>query len=79
MFFLFGFKIKTKVHKTTLYQECPNCKSEEYELLSWRDWFHLFYIPIAPIEKKRYYLKCTKCGSYYQIQKKEFEELLNQQ
>ncbi|MFV0288159.1 MAG: zinc-ribbon domain-containing protein [Mycoplasmatales bacterium] len=76
MFFLFGFKIKNKIHKTVKYQACPKCETQEYELLSWRDWFHLFYIPIAPVEKKRYYLHCTKCGDYYQINEQEFMELL---
>ncbi len=48
---------------------CPKCGGErDYEAVSLREWFTLFFIPIFPTANAAetdYFLECSKCNEQY--------------
>ena len=65
---LFGTKGRRRVEAKGQFI-CPKCEVErEYEVVSLREWFMLFFIPILPTandEGRDYYVECRACNSTY--------------
>ncbi|MBP6302340.1 MAG: hypothetical protein KBB37_10125 [Bacteroidia bacterium] len=62
MFFIYGRK-KAKIKSATDYiGTCSSCNSIGLEFDIFRDYFHLFWIPLFPVGDKESKGHCTKCG-----------------
>ena len=65
---LFGTKDRRKVEAKGQFI-CPKCEVErDYEIISVREWFTLFFIPILPTandERRDYFVECRTCNSTY--------------
>ena len=68
---LFGTKDRRKVEQLGQFI-CPKCGVErDYEVISLREWFTLFFIPIIPTannsEEREDFVECRICKSVYDI------------
>lgn len=57
-----------KTEEGVFSSKCLICSKESdvnIKAYSMRSWFSLFFIPVFPYSKKKYYLKCTQCKNYY--------------
>jgi hypothetical protein len=62
MIFIYGRR-KAKIKKTSDHiGSCTTCNSIGLEFEIYRDYFHLFWIPLFPIGVKESKVHCTKCG-----------------
>ena len=65
---LFGTKDRRKVEAQGQFV-CPRCRVDRrYEVISLREWFTLFFIPILPTaneEGRDYFVECRTCNSTY--------------
>ena len=65
---LFGTKDRRRVEAKGQFI-CPKCKVErDYEVISLREWFTLFFIPILPTandEGRDYFFECRACKRTY--------------
>ncbi|HMG89829.1 MAG TPA: hypothetical protein VK589_07210 [Chryseolinea sp.] len=62
MIFIYGRR-KAKIKKTSDHVgSCTTCNSIGLEFEIYRDYFHLFWIPLFPIGSKESKVYCTKCG-----------------
>jgi transcription elongation factor Elf1 len=67
---LFGTKGRRKVVANGQFA-CPKCGVEkDYEVISLREWFTLFFIPILPTannEEREDFVECGACKTKYDI------------
>jgi hypothetical protein len=65
---LFGTKDRRRVEAQGQFL-CPKCGvKRDYEVISLREWFTLFFIPILPTandEVREDFVECRKCNSAY--------------
>ena len=65
---LFGTKDRRRVEAKGQFL-CPKCGvKSDYEVISQREWFTLFFIPILPTandEGRDYFVECRTCRSTY--------------
>ena len=65
---LFGTKDRRRVEAQGQFL-CPKCGvKRDYEVISLREWFTLFFIPIFPTandEGRDYFVECATCKSTY--------------
>ena len=65
---LFGTKDRRKVVANGQFI-CPRCEVErDYEVISIREWFTLFFIPILPTannEEREEFVECKTCKKAY--------------
>ena len=65
---LFGTKDRRRVEARGQFI-CPKCGVErDYEVISRREWFTMFFIPIFPTandEGKEYFVECRMCKRTY--------------
>ncbi len=65
---LFGTKGRRKVERSGLFM-CPKCGLERcYQLISIKEWFTLFFVPILPTannEEMEEFVECGTCKSTY--------------
>jgi hypothetical protein len=62
MIFIYGRK-KAKIKSTTDHiGACTTCNSIGLEFEIFRDYYHLFWIPLFPIGDKEFKVHCIKCG-----------------
>ena len=63
---LFGTKDRRRVETRGQFV-CPKCEAKrDYEVISLREWFTLFFIPILPTANdkgKEYFVECRTCNS----------------
>lgn len=46
---------------------CNYCKNEtQFEIITQREYFTLYFIPLFPIGKRREYMVCPVCNRYYE-------------
>jgi hypothetical protein len=77
MIFIYGRK-KAKIKKTTDHiGACTTCNSIGLEFDIFRDYYHLFWIPLFPVGDKETKGYCTKCGkpNDYNSRVKHFESV----
>ena len=67
---LFGTKDRRKVEVKGQFI-CPKCGVErDYEAISVREWFTLFFVPIFPTanhEGRETFVECRKCEEVYEV------------
>lgn len=73
MIIIFGTKRKRKemgvIHLAGVCERCNN--TAQRVVFSQQTWFTLFWIPVFPVSKKRYYNICVICGQANEINKEE--------
>lgn len=75
MIIVFGTRtLKNKIN-TTLEYNCPICQHERATVLSTWRWFTLFWIPVFPIGKKKYWKMCNLCQNGYELSKEEAQQI----
>lgn len=58
-------------------KQCRYCNEiHKWQLCVRRTWFTLFFIPVIPY-KTEYCIECPNCGSYMEIEKEKYRELLS--
>ena len=63
MFLIYG-KRTANIKSITDYQEaCTDCKSFGLDITISQEYFHLYYIPFAPVGSKVVYMRCCHCGN----------------
>lgn len=75
MIIIFGTKMLKKHVKTFSNYDCAICHYESATLLSTWRWFTLFWLPIFPVGKKKYWLICSKCQNGYALTKEKAIEI----
>lgn len=74
---IWGWGKVTKSWKGGVFQkQCGYCN----QMLVWRlcvkrTWFTLFFIPVIPY-KTEYCIECPNCGSYIELTKEKYKEIL---
>ena len=67
---LFDTKDRRKVEQSGQFM-CPKCGvKKDYEVISLREWFTLFFIPMLPTannEGREDFVECRTCKSVYDI------------
>ncbi len=62
MFVIYG-KRTARIRKYVNHQQsCINCRSFNHEINVYRDYFHLYFIPVFALGEKRAEIKCKDCG-----------------
>lgn len=80
MFIIYGTRKLKKIlgEQQHLFQ-CQNCNNLiHYKLMSLWTWFTLFWIPIFPVGRKKYYSICPVCERGYEHSKEEMDTILFQ-
>jgi len=62
MFFVFGRRVARIAKFTDKEYICYPCKAFEREVKVFMPYFHLCYIPVFPIGKKQFEVRCANCG-----------------
>lgn len=76
MIIIFGTRVLKNEMNNYVGYDCSICHHESATILSTWKWFTLFWIPIFPMEKKKYWIMCNKCGNGYKLTKEEVQEIL---
>ena len=67
---LFGTKYRRKIEQSGQFM-CPKCGVERhYEVISIKEWFTLFFVPILPTannEGRKQFVECGACKMKYDI------------
>ena len=67
---LFGTKDRRKVVAGGQF-DCPMCRAKrDYEVISLREWFTLFFMPILPTEnteEREQFVECKTCKKAYDV------------
>jgi hypothetical protein len=43
---------------------CQNCKDFDFDIWIFREYYHIFFIPICPVGEKTTKIRCNNCGVY---------------
>lgn len=71
-FIFFGWPMKQKDIGPAYPEICDHCNNHTYfHLVKERRWFSLFFIPILPLGKKRYYMQCRTCAVGAELTKQQ--------
>jgi hypothetical protein len=62
MLYIFGRKVARIAKYTDKEHICYPCKAFEREVSVYMPYFHLCFIPVFPIGKKQFEVRCTNCG-----------------
>jgi hypothetical protein len=63
---VFGFRVLFRTTGEGVFH-CQRCGGDRhYQLRSGRRFFHLFYIPVIPLDKVGEHVRCTTCRTRYQ-------------
>jgi hypothetical protein len=56
---------------------CQNCKAFDLDVRVYRDYYHLVFIPVFPVGKKRVEIHCKNCGEPMRLDaiKKQYENI----
>jgi len=63
MFILYGRRTVCIKREEDNNPVCENCKSTGVDIAIYREYFHLFFIPVAPISPKYAKINCSHCGA----------------
>jgi len=68
MFLIYGRKT-ARIKRFTDHQEsCKSCKSFDLDIKVYRDYYHLFFIPVFPVGEKSSKIRCNKCTEPFLIE-----------
>lgn len=62
MIFIYGRKTSKIKTATDHIGVCSSCNSIGLEFEIYRDYFHLFWIPLFPLGRNKFGVRCPKCG-----------------
>jgi len=67
MFVIYGRRI-TRIKKYTDNQNyCKSCNSFDLNVKVYKEYFHIFFIPLFPIGDKTVNINCNSCGEPYRV------------
>ena len=62
MFIIYG-KRKARIKRYTDNQQaCQSCKTFDLDVTVYREYYHLYYIPVFPVGSKTVEIRCKHCG-----------------
>jgi len=62
MFVIYGRRTARIKKYTDNHQACQSCKSFDLDVKVYRDYYHLFFIPVFPVGDKSVKIRCNNCG-----------------
>jgi len=62
MFLIYGRRTANIRNYTSHNYPCQNCKDFDLEIKVYREYFHVFFIPIFPTSFKDVKIRCNNCG-----------------
>lgn len=62
MFVIYGRRTARIKKYTDNQQACQNCKTFDLDVKVYRDYYHLFFIPVFPVGDKSVKIRCNNCG-----------------
>ncbi len=62
MFFIYGRQTARIKKYTDNQHSCKKCRAFDIEVKVYRDYYHLYYIPVCPIGSKTANARCNSCG-----------------
>ena len=77
MFLIYGRRTARIKRYTDHQQACQSCKVFDLDVKVYRDYYHLFYIPVLPAGYKTVDIRCKNCGEPMrsEVIKKEYEQI----
>ncbi len=67
MFILHGRRTAKIKKYTDVHQNCKSCKVFDLDVRVYRDYYHLFFIPVFPIGVKTAKINCKNCGEPFRM------------
>jgi len=61
MFVIYGRRTARIKKYTDNHQACQSCKSFDFDIKVYRDYYHLFFIPVFPVGDKTVKIRCNSC------------------
>lgn len=77
MFVIYGRR-KARIKKYTDNQQaCQSCKTFDLDVNVYRDYYHLFFIPVFPVGDKTVKIQCNNCGEPIRLEtiQKHYENI----
>jgi zinc-ribbon family len=62
MFVIYGRRTARIKKYTYNHQACQSCKTFDLDIKVYRDYYHLFFIPVFPVGDKTVKIRCNNCG-----------------
>jgi hypothetical protein len=62
MLIIYGRRTARIKKSTESQQRCKNCGAFDLDVKVYRDYYHLFFIPVFPVGDKTVKVKCRNCG-----------------
>lgn len=62
MFVIYGKRTARIKRYTDNHQACQSCKAFDLDVKVYRDYYHLFFIPVIPVGDKKVEIRCKSCG-----------------
>ena len=77
MFVIYGRRTSRIKKYTENQQACQSCKTFELDIKVYRDYYHLFFIPVFPVGDKTVKIRCNNCGEPMRLEtiQKHYESI----
>lgn len=77
MFVIYGRRTARIKKYTDNQQSCQSCKAFDLNIKVYRDYYHLFFIPVFPVGDKIAKIKCNNCGEPMRLEtiQKHYESI----
>jgi hypothetical protein len=62
MFLIIGEKKALIKYQYDNLTQCTYCESHNLSFAVYRDYFHLYYVPVVPVDEKEIVCLCLDCG-----------------
>jgi hypothetical protein len=79
MLLIYGKRTARIKKYTDNQQACQGCKVFDHEVKVYRDYYHLFFIPVFPTGDKTAKIECKNCGKHLRTEalQKHYEKISN--
>ena len=77
MFVIYGRRTARIKKYTENQQACQSCKTYDLYIKVYRDYYHLFFIPLFPVGDKTVKIRCNNCGEPMRLEtiQKHYESI----
>ncbi len=77
MFVIYGRRTARIKKYTDNQQACQSCKTFDLDIKVYRDYYHLFFIPVFPVGDKTVKIRCNNCGEPIRLEtiQKHYESI----
>jgi len=77
MFLIYGRRAARIKKYTDHQQACISCKAFDLDVRVYRDYYHLFFIPVTPVGVKAVKIRCKNCGEPIRLEaiQKHYEQI----